>query len=77
MASLLAYAGFLHFNELINIRPCDITQHEGMIIIYLPHSKMDQLWKGDEVAIAQIGNITCPVAMLEKYMTRTGMAWDV
>ena len=24
-ASLLAYAGFLRFNKLVNIRPCDIT----------------------------------------------------
>ena len=39
--SLLAYAGFLRFNELVNIRPCDITRHEGMIIIHLPCSKMD------------------------------------
>ena len=75
-ASLLAYAGFLRFNELVNIRPCDITQHEGMIIIHLPCSKMDQLRKGDEVAIAQTSNITCPVAMLERYMARTGTAWN-
>ena len=74
-ASLLAYAGFLRFNELVNIRPCDITRQEGMMIIHLPHSKTDQLRKGDEVAIAQTGNITCPVAMLETYMLRTGMAW--
>ena len=75
-ASLLAYAGFLRFNELVNIRPRNITRHEGMVIIHLPRSKTDQLWKGDEVAIAQTGNITCPVAMLEDCMLRTGMAWD-
>lgn len=75
-ASLLAYAGFLHFNELVNIRPCDITRHEGMMVIHLPRSKTDQLRRGDEVAIAETGNITCPVAMLEAYMLRTGMPWD-
>ena len=46
------------------------------MIIHLPHSKTDQLWKGDEVAIGQTGNITCPVAMLETHMLRTGMAWN-
>ena len=46
------------------------------MIIHLPHSKTDQLGKGDEVAIAQTGNITCPVAMLDTYMLRTGMAWN-
>ena len=60
-ASLLSYAGLLCFNELVNIRPCDITRNEGMMIVHLPRSKMDQLRKGDEVAIAQTGNITCPV----------------
>ena len=50
-ALLLAYTGFLRFNELVNIRPCDIPWHEGMIIIHLPRSKTDQLRKGDEVAI--------------------------
>ena len=75
-ASLLAYAGFLCINEHVNIRPCDITWNEGTMIIHLPCSKMDQVQKGDEVAIAQTGNITCPVAMLEKYMTRTSMTWN-
>ena len=28
------------------------------------------------MAIAQTGNITCPVAMLERYMAKIGMAWD-
>ena len=65
-ASLLAYVGFLCFNEFVNIRSCNITRHEGMMIIYLHHSKMDQLRKGDKVAIAQTSNITCLVAMLEK-----------
>ena len=69
-ASLLAYAEFLLFNELINIRLCDITR------IHLPCSKMDQLRKGDEVASAQTRNVTCPVAMLERYMAKTGIAWD-
>ena len=49
-ASLLAYTGFLYFNELVNIRPCDITRHEGMIIIHLPRSKTDQLQKGGPTA---------------------------
>ena len=54
----------------------DITRHAGMLIIHLPHSKTDQLRKGDEVVIARTGNSTCPVAMLEIYMSRTSTAWD-
>ena len=75
-ACLLAFAGFLRFNELVNITPCDITCQEDMIVIHLPHSKTDQLRKGDEVAIARTGNLTCPVAMLEAYMARSGTTWN-
>ena len=39
-------------------------------------SKTDQLSKGDEVVIARTDNPTCPVAMLEKYMGKTGMHWQ-
>ena len=48
---LLAYASFLHFNELVNIRPCDISIHDDKMILHLPRSKTDQLHKRDEVII--------------------------
>ena len=64
-ACLLAYAGFLRFNELVNIRPCDITIQTEKMTLRIPHSKTDQLRKGDELVIARTGNSTCPVAMLE------------
>ena len=42
-AYLLAYAGFLRFSELVNIRPCDIKIQEDKMILYIPRSKTDQL----------------------------------
>ena len=42
-ALLLAYAGSLCINKFFNIRPCDITRYEGIMILHLPHSKTDQL----------------------------------
>ena len=71
-ACLLAYAGFLRFNELVNIRPCDITIHKEKMVLYIPRSKTDQLRKGDELVIARTHNKTCPVAMLESYLSETG-----
>lgn len=62
--SLLTYTVFLHFNKVVDIRPCDITRHEDMMVIHLPHSTTNQLQKGDKVAIAQSGNITYLVAIL-------------
>ena len=67
----IGLCGFLRFNELVNIRPCDITIQEEQMILHIPRSKTDQLRKGDEVIIARTGNSTCPVAMLEAYLSET------
>ena len=42
------------------------------MVIKIPHSKTDQLRKGDEVIIARSGKATCPVAYLESYLRRSG-----
>ena len=67
-ACLLAFAGFLWFNELVNIRPCDLSFSDDMLKLFLPRSKTDQLRKGNEVVIARTKTQTCPVSMLERYM---------
>lgn len=71
-ACLLAYAGFLRFNELVNVRPCDIKIQRDKLILLIPKSKTDQLRQGDELVITRTGNSTCLVAMLETYLARTG-----
>ena len=70
-ACLLSYAGFLRFDELIHLRPVEISFSKDMITMKIPRSKGDQLRQGDEVLIARTGSRICPVAMLEQYMTRT------
>ena len=75
-ACLLAFAGFLRFKELINIRPCDIAMLGNAIKLHIPCSKTDQLRRGDEVLIAKTGNIMCPVAMLQQYMIIAGIEWE-
>ena len=67
-ACLLAFAGFLRFSELVNIRACDLTFSDCLVKLYLPRSKTDQLRKGNEVVIARTESETCPVSMLEQYM---------
>ena len=73
---LLSFAGFLRFNELVNLKPLDIKIEGNMMKIHIVCSKTDQLRQGDEVVVARTHSATCPVAMLENYMVRTGMAWD-
>ena len=66
---LLSYAGFLRFNETIHIRRSDISFNETFCRIYLPQSKTDVYRQGQQVLIARTGNFTCPVAMLERYLS--------
>lgn len=69
-ACLLAYSGFLRFDELIHIRGSDLTISQEMMKIRIPHSKTDQYRQGDEILIARSFSSRCPVAMLEQYMTK-------
>ena len=69
---LLEYAGFFRFQEIVDLRACDCTIEGKMLKVYITSSKNDQLRQGDEVLIAS----TCPVAMLECYMERTGIRFN-
>ena len=64
-ACLLAFAGFLRFNELHQLRPNDLRIDTEKLLIIIRQSKTDQLRKGDEVLISRTGTMTCPVVMLE------------
>ena len=75
-ACLLGFAGFLRFDEMINLRPCDFTFSREMLKIQIVRSKTDQLRQGNEVLVARTNNSTCPVAMLERYMQCTSMYLD-
>lgn len=66
---LLAFAGFLRFDELSKLCPTDLTLDEGKLTIKVQSSKTDQLRKDDEIVISRMGTDTCPVGMLEKYLT--------
>lgn len=75
-ACLLAFASFLRFNELVNLKPTNIQIQGDTMRIHIEHSKTDQLRLGDEVLVSRTMSKTCPVAMLESYMERTGMSWS-
>ena len=74
---LLAFAGFLRCDELANIRPCDLQFNANCVNIKIPKSKTDQLRQGSEVVIARTRSDTCPVAMLEEYIRRSGMKLSI
>ena len=57
----------------MNIRLCDLAIGGTHLSIQIPHSKNDQMRQGREVLIARTGGKTCPVAMLEEYIRRSGI----
>ena len=65
----MAYAGFFRFDELSDLRPVDLKFDKDMVTVRIKKSKNDQLRKGDEVVIARTKNATCPVGMMERYMS--------
>jgi len=73
---LISFAGFLRFDELANIRPCDLEISKDHLTIQIPRSKTDQLRQGNEVVVARTSSETCPVAMLETYIQRGGIQMD-
>ena len=68
--SLLAFAGFLRFDEAIRVRACDVKLSPSMATVSIPSSKTDPYRQGNEVLMARTHSLTCPVSMLEGYMAR-------
>ena len=66
---LLGYAGFLRFDELVNIRRSDIFMQEMQIKLYISKGKTDQLKSGSWVVIAKTNKETCPVKYLQMYLS--------
>jgi len=66
---LLGFSGFLWIDELIHLRPCDTMIEMDVMTLKIAHNKTDQLQLGDSVVVSRTGTRTCPVAMLERYLS--------
>lgn len=73
---LLAYAGFLRFSELVNIRRSDIGFNLDHIALFIETSKTDIYRDGNWCLIAKTACDTCPVKMLERYINSAGIQQD-
>ncbi|KAK3095272.1 hypothetical protein FSP39_012523 [Pinctada imbricata] len=65
---LLAYAGFLRFSELANLKACDVKFSELFVTLFIEKSKTDQHREGHYVVIAKVDSPACPVKMLKEYL---------
>lgn len=71
---LLAFAAFLRYDDLANLRCCDIKIEVSHMTVHITSSKTDQYRQGDSVMVARTGTPTCPVAMLERYVAAAGIS---
>ena len=67
--NVLSYVGFFRSEEVTSIRRNHIRFCEGYTIIKVEKSKTDQLRLQDEVVIAESGGSTCPVFILQEYLS--------
>ena len=72
-AATLAFAGFLRYDELANLKCCDVVFHQDHLVLHIRSSKTDQLRHGAEVVIARTGTVTCPVSVLQHYYCMAGI----
>ena len=66
---LLAYTGFLRFNELSSIRLGHVTFNGEGLKLFIPSSKTDMYHDGRSVVVSNTYTKYCPVETLEKYIT--------
>lgn len=66
---LIGYAGFLRFSELSNIRRSHVSFYATHVKLFIVKSKTDIYREGKEVVISRTQNDTCPVSMLERYLS--------
>ena len=67
--ALLAFAGFLRFDELSNLRLKDVA-HSTYFELFIESSKTDQYRNGAVVLIGKTGSELCPWDNLLKYLTQ-------
>ena len=60
--ALLAYAGFLRFDELSNLRLKDVISHTTYFELFIENSKTDQYREGAVVPIVRATTDLCPWA---------------
>jgi integrase len=70
---LVMYAGFFRFDEISNVRCCDVVFEDQFMRIFIVKAKNDVYRDGNWVVIAKTGNDTCPVGMLCRYFRLAGI----
>ena len=65
---VLGFHGLFRISELLDLQAVDFTIHTEYLEILVKSSKTDQYRKGNKVFISKLGGITCPHALLCRYL---------
>ncbi|KAL9963329.1 hypothetical protein ACROYT_G032521 [Oculina patagonica] len=73
---LLAFAAFLRFDELAKLVRSDVEIKSDMLQLFIESSKTDQFRDRAWVVVASSGKVTCPVALMRRYLDRAKLSDD-
>ncbi|XP_065195395.1 uncharacterized protein LOC135826722 [Sycon ciliatum] len=66
---VLGFSAMLRWDELHRLTPSDISFTDTHMVISLQQRKNDQFRKGHQVYIARSGLTTCPVELVQRFLT--------
>ena len=72
----LGFAGFLKWDDLSQIKTCDIEFHRGFIKIFLEKRKNDQFREGSGIYIAETKMRYCLVGLLKRFIQASKHSLD-
>ena len=70
---LVGFAGFLRFDELVELTCKDVKFHDGYLSVQIRKSKTDIYRSGSEILINKGVTSACPYSMLLKYSEMAGL----
>jgi len=73
---VIAYSGFLRFDELSHIKLEHLTFTDDGVIIFIPSSKTDIYREGKQVLICKGRSVACPVNILKQYLSLSQVTSD-
>ena len=71
---ILSFTAFLRFDELSNIKYCDILFGSEYMKIFLESSKTDVYRVGEWVYVASLNSNNCPVKIVKRYLRKAGFS---
>ena len=72
--ALLAFAGFLRFDKLSNLKLKDVASHATYFELFIVSSKTDQYLEGAVIPMVKTGTDLCPWANLLKYLSQAKLS---